>query len=185
LDLNASKAVEAVKEAKSGERANAKRIPWGAIMTTPQFWGVIFALFSANWINYVFMSWLPTYMTRQLGMSLQDSGLYSFLPVLVKAALAPVVGAIAQAMQKRGVRVLSTCFFISFPLYDIISLIFFEVIRRLFACVTLFVPAVLLVVLSFVPVPIGGAVAILVPSNVIISPHFITYYLFRSSRLES
>lgn len=52
------------------------------------------------------MTWLPTYLSREHGMSLEQSGLFSFLPILVKGTLAPIVGSIALLMQRKGVRVI-------------------------------------------------------------------------------
>lgn len=125
LSLDAAQAItelgndnnESGTKFQADAKGKVKAIPWGSFMTTPQFWGVIFGLFAANWISYIFMTWLPTYLSREHGMSLQQSGVYSFLPILAKGSMAPVVGSIAQLMQRKGVRVIGKspwtilCFF--------------------------------------------------------------------------
>jgi ACS family sodium-dependent inorganic phosphate cotransporter len=37
-------------------------IPWRRLLTQPSIWGVVVGHFCTNWILYVFMAWLPSYL---------------------------------------------------------------------------------------------------------------------------
>eukprot|EP01127_Copromyxa_protea_P009682 TRINITY_DN2299_c0_g1_i4.p1 TRINITY_DN2299_c0_g1~~TRINITY_DN2299_c0_g1_i4.p1 ORF type:complete len:364 (-),score=57.02 TRINITY_DN2299_c0_g1_i4:299-1390(-) len=58
-------------------------VPWLSFFRSSAFLAAMFNHFAYNWNYYVFVSWLPTYMERQLGFDLEKQGFYSTLPYLI------------------------------------------------------------------------------------------------------
>lgn len=108
-----------------------------------------------TWVNYVFLSWLPTYMNSKLQFNLAQSGVFAFLPYLIKGLLAPLTGIAAEQMQRRGVRVVGA------PSSSPTSLIR-AVLRKSMELVALLVPSLCLTLISFVDMPANAVVALLV-----------------------
>jgi sugar phosphate permease len=60
------------------------------ILSTKSVWFCALSYFCANYLFFLFMTWLPTYFVNGRGLNLQSSSLYSMLPYLVNI-LAPWV----------------------------------------------------------------------------------------------
>ena len=60
--------------------------PWRAILTSGNTWALFGMYFAASFGFYFFVTWLPTYLMREHGLSLARSGLYSALPLGAGAA---------------------------------------------------------------------------------------------------
>lgn len=65
--------------------------PWKAILTSGNAWALFGMYFAASFGFYFFVTWLPTYLMRDHGLSLVQSGFYSVLP-LGAAAVGCLVG---------------------------------------------------------------------------------------------
>jgi len=59
-----------------------KTVPWSKILSLSALWGVLSLHFSSNWLSYILMSWLPTYLIRERHFSLTDMAIGSSLPFL-------------------------------------------------------------------------------------------------------
>jgi ACS family glucarate transporter-like MFS transporter len=59
----------------------------GHLLRYPAMWGLALALGLNNYMNYVFLTWLPSYLVQARGMNLLRAGIYSGIPYIVGVTL--------------------------------------------------------------------------------------------------
>ncbi len=71
----------------SGPRTDgrAERIPWGVLFTNRNLWALFAMYFCSAYGFFFFVTWLPTYLTNEYGLTLQRSGWYSAAPLAAGA----------------------------------------------------------------------------------------------------
>ncbi len=87
------------------------------LLRSKAVWAIIVAHFCNNWSLYVLLSWLPTFVTRGLGVDFASSGVVSMLPHIVSFVFLNLAGQVADRMVKSGMtvtRVRKTCQTIGF-----------------------------------------------------------------------
>lgn len=80
-------------------------------------WAIVVAHFCNNWSLYVLLSWLPSFVTKGLGVDFANSGIVSMVPHLVSFIFLNVAGNVADRMVKSGMgitKVRKTCQTIGF-----------------------------------------------------------------------
>ncbi len=80
-------------------------------------WAIIVAHFCNNWSLYVLLSWLPSFVTKGLGVDFANAGWVSMIPHLVSFVFLNVAGQVADRWVKQGmpvVKVRKTCQIIGF-----------------------------------------------------------------------
>jgi sugar phosphate permease len=83
-------------KAKSLTIPDFLRVIWG----TPTVWMLMAAFMCANFVALVLLTWMPTYLNRQFGMSLAMSGLNATIYVqLASMCAAPLGGWLADRMR--------------------------------------------------------------------------------------
>jgi ACS family hexuronate transporter-like MFS transporter len=84
------------KPANPGPPKNDRPLPWFRLFTYRATWGVMAGRFflDATWFFYLF--WLPEFLTRQKGLSLQMIGMVAWIPFLA-ADLGAITGGAAAA----------------------------------------------------------------------------------------
>ena len=60
-------------------------IPWRSILADSNLWALFAMYFCSAYGFYFFVTWLPTYLVDEHGLTLERSGLYSAIPLLVGA----------------------------------------------------------------------------------------------------
>lgn len=92
--------------ATSGEASGAvegTKLSNREILTTISVWGCGFAYFCANYLFFLFLTWLPVYFVNGRGIDLSQSAIYSMLPYVVAIFTYPIGGYLAdQASNKFG-----------------------------------------------------------------------------------
>jgi MFS family permease len=86
----------AVSEARGGDA------PKRWITMNRNLLGVCIGFFCYNYRWYLLMTWLPTYLVKERGMTILGAGLLAALPYWVYAALQPVGGRIGDVLIRRG-----------------------------------------------------------------------------------
>ncbi len=71
------------------------------ILSTKSVWFCALSYFCANYLFYLFMTWLPTYFVNGRGLNLQHSAFYSMLPYLVAIFTYPFGGYLADMASKK------------------------------------------------------------------------------------
>ncbi len=64
----------------------AATIPWRSMLVDGNLWALFGMYFCSAYGFYFFVTWLPTYLMEEHGLTLERSGLYSAIPLLVGAA---------------------------------------------------------------------------------------------------
>ena len=60
--------------------------PWAALLSSPNLYAICAMYFALGYGLYFYFTWLPTYLTRELGFSLATGGFFSALPFLLAGA---------------------------------------------------------------------------------------------------
>lgn len=88
---------------QGNEQAQLKRkVPWLKILLSIPVWSSVLSHFGFNWIHYIFLSEMPTYLTSVLHYSLGANGLLSAVPYILGAFLCCVASLVADVFRKRG-----------------------------------------------------------------------------------
>ena len=66
--------------------AEAAAIPWRSMLADGNLWALFGMYFCSAYGFYFFVTWLPTYLMDEHGLTLERSGIYSAIPLLVGAA---------------------------------------------------------------------------------------------------
>ena len=79
-----------------------RRIPWAALFRTSAVWAIFVNHFCHNWVLYVLLAWLPSYIKATFGVSVATAGLLAAAPPLVSFFCANASGTIADRMIAAG-----------------------------------------------------------------------------------
>lgn len=71
------------------------------IFTTPSIWTGAISFFCTNYLFYLFMTWLPVYFVKGLGLQFTKSALYTMAPYLVAVFTYPIGGYLADKAAKK------------------------------------------------------------------------------------
>ncbi|TNE67811.1 MAG: MFS transporter [Alphaproteobacteria bacterium] len=81
---------------KASEMAAVKRraasLPLSRILRSPMVWGTMVVNFCYGYFTFYCMSWMPAYLVEERGLSLKESGLYTFFSFAGIAIVAVVAG---------------------------------------------------------------------------------------------
>ena len=80
-------------------------LPVGELLRAVPFWALVINHFCSNWILYVLLSWLPSYLRDVQGLAISKAGLAAAAPWLAMFAVSNASAWIADAMIRRGTQV--------------------------------------------------------------------------------
>jgi MFS family permease len=80
-------------------------VPWRALLTNGTLLALFWAYFASGFGFQFFVTWLPTFLMKEHGLTLQRSGIYSALPLLAGAAGCLAGGVLADRLGRRLVAV--------------------------------------------------------------------------------
>ncbi len=80
-------------------------VPWRLILTNGTMLALFWAYFASGFGFQFFVTWLPTFLMKEHGLSLRQSGLYAALPLLAGAAGCLAGGFLADRFGRRAVGV--------------------------------------------------------------------------------
>jgi ACS family sodium-dependent inorganic phosphate cotransporter len=78
-------------------------IPWGKLFRIPAVWALLINHFCSNWGLYLLLAWLPSYLKKMQGLSIEYAGLVSAIPWLIMFIMINLGGWIADNMIKHGI----------------------------------------------------------------------------------
>jgi MFS family permease len=76
----------------SADSAAAAAPPWAALLRQPSLWGTALGLFSTNYTFYFILTWLPSYVVREHGLSTSQMAALTGRAYLVNALAALFAG---------------------------------------------------------------------------------------------
>lgn len=81
--------------------SEAAAIPWRSMLADGNLWALFGMYFCSAYGFYFFVTWLPTYLMDEHGLTLERSGLYSAIPLLAGAAACVSGGAFSDWLVRR------------------------------------------------------------------------------------
>ena len=106
-----------IRSAAAPSPKPTERVPWGAIFRNRSLTAMFGTYICSGFGFQFFVTWMPTYLTKEHGLSLQQSGFYSSLPLAAGAVGCVLGGVIADAIGratgsiKWGRRIVGSCAF--------------------------------------------------------------------------
>jgi ACS family glucarate transporter-like MFS transporter len=88
-----------VKEA--GARSAAK-VNWKEVLTSRAIVGIIIVKFTQDFLQWMFLTWVPSYLVMERGFSIIQMGIYGSLPWITGFAAQPLVGYFSDWLIKKG-----------------------------------------------------------------------------------
>lgn len=83
-------------------KRKASSVTIGSILASPLIWGAMIVNFCYGYFTFYCMTWMPSYLVEQRGLSLSQSGLYTFFSFAGIAIVAVIAGWAADRLIARG-----------------------------------------------------------------------------------
>jgi len=83
-------------------RKRAASVPLSNLLSSPVVWGGLITNFCYSYFAFYCMTWMPAYLVEQRGLSLDESGLYTFFSFVGIAVVAALAGWAADRLIARG-----------------------------------------------------------------------------------
>ena len=80
---------------------HSQSVPWRRMLSDPNMLRLFLSYFCSGFGFQFFVTWLPTYFTREYGVSLMQTGVYSALPLIAGAVGCYLGGVIADSLTRR------------------------------------------------------------------------------------
>jgi MFS family permease len=77
-------------------------VPWLKLLTNRNILGLFVAKFGANYLYFMFLTWIPSYLVMERGFSILEMGFYASLPFVVAFITQPLTGFISDFIIRRG-----------------------------------------------------------------------------------
>jgi ACS family sodium-dependent inorganic phosphate cotransporter len=78
-------------------------VPWRLFFSSSAFWALLVGQFCTLWTWYMLLTWMPIYLVKARGFSLEEMGMYAMLPYLAMLLAANSAGWLADGLIRRGV----------------------------------------------------------------------------------
>jgi sugar phosphate permease len=89
-----------IKSDQDSAEVMSQPTDWKAIFTNRGVWGVSLAYFFHNYLWYLYMTWLPSYLVMSRGFTLMKSGLFTVIPYFVACITMPLGGILSDHWTK-------------------------------------------------------------------------------------
>jgi ACS family glucarate transporter-like MFS transporter len=77
-------------------------IPWKQLLTNRCTLGLFFAKFCGDYLYFMFLTWVPSYLVMERGFSILKMGIYASLPFFTAFLTQPLVGIFSDWLVKKG-----------------------------------------------------------------------------------
>lgn len=77
-------------------------VPWGRLLRLPPLWAVWILHFSSNWFAYLMITWLPTYLSTERGLSLANTAFGSAFPFVCAMIGTNIFGAAIDRLSRHS-----------------------------------------------------------------------------------
>lgn len=78
------------------------KTPWMKLLTNRTSLGIFLAKFCGDYLYYMFLTWVPSYLVMERGFSILKMGFYASLPFLTAFLVQPIMGYVSDYMVKQG-----------------------------------------------------------------------------------
>lgn len=83
-------------------KKKASSVSLASILKSPVIWGAMINNFCYGYFVFYCMTWMPAYLVEQRGLTLKNSGLYTFFSFIGIALVATLAGWVADRLIERG-----------------------------------------------------------------------------------
>ncbi|MGA2989493.1 MAG: MFS transporter [Candidatus Korobacteraceae bacterium] len=90
-----------IRAKQSGQKQKVK-IPWGEVLHNRTLLGIIVVKFTQDFLQWLFLTWVPSYLIMERGFSIMKMGIYGSLPYATAGIIQPFVGIISDWLIRRG-----------------------------------------------------------------------------------
>lgn len=90
---------------ESAPEKRATKIPWRELLRHRTYLGLVLCKFCQDYLFYLFVTWLPSYLVKSRGFSVIQMGWYASLPWIAGFVAQPLAGWISDRLIQRGVSV--------------------------------------------------------------------------------
>ncbi|MDR3563746.1 MAG: MFS transporter [Negativicutes bacterium] len=77
-------------------------IPWKQLLTSRCTLGLFFTKFCGDYLYYMFLTWVPSYLVMERGFSILKMGIYASLPFFTAFLTQPMAGYLSDWLVKKG-----------------------------------------------------------------------------------
>jgi MFS family permease len=77
-------------------------VPWGRVFSSRAIVGIIMVKFTQDFLQWMFLSWVPAYLVLERGFSIIQMGIYGSLPWITAFAAQPLIGYFSDWLIRRG-----------------------------------------------------------------------------------
>jgi sugar phosphate permease len=92
----------ASRQQDEAARRKASSVTYGDILSSPVIWGALIINFAYGYLTFFCATWMPSYLVEQRGLSLEQSGFFTFLSFAGVAAVAVLAGWASDKIIDRG-----------------------------------------------------------------------------------
>lgn len=94
------------KDASAQPGTNAAKgkvvVPWKQLLTNRCTVGIFFTKFCGDYLYYMFLTWVPSYLVMERGFSILKMGIFASLPFLTAFIVQPMAGYLSDWLVKKG-----------------------------------------------------------------------------------
>jgi len=87
---------------QTGSNTVKPKIPWLQLLTNRCALGLFVVKFCGDYLYYMFLTWVPTYLVMERGFSFLKMGIYASLPFFVAFITQPMAGYLSDWLIKKG-----------------------------------------------------------------------------------
>ncbi len=91
-----------IRAGRRRRTSQSHAVPWRSLLGDGNLWALFAMYFCSAYGFYFFVTWLPTYLVDEHGLTLERSGLYAALPLLAGAMACVAGGALSDWLVRRA-----------------------------------------------------------------------------------
>ena len=93
--------LERIQAGTSPKTRQTENIPWSVLLSSRRLWCLLATAFGSTFLWQFYITWFPTYLRENRGMSLSEAGFYASIPFLLGVGSTWVGGILTDAIGRR------------------------------------------------------------------------------------
>jgi ACS family glucarate transporter-like MFS transporter len=87
---------------KGGAPRQVIKVPWKDVLASRAIFGIIMVKCTQDFLQWMFLTWVPSYLVMERGFSILKMGIYGSLPWIAGFVAQPMIGYLSDWLIKRG-----------------------------------------------------------------------------------
>jgi MFS transporter, ACS family, D-galactonate transporter len=84
------------------EKYAPANIPWYGLLRYRNVWALMIGLFAIDYVLYIFVSWLPTFLVKSKHLTLSKTGFVAMIPYIIAFVLTWIFGLMSDRLVRKG-----------------------------------------------------------------------------------